>query len=185
MKILSAEIVDFLNQIIETQEDVYEVISWWLQLLSDGPPPDRILALTGSGPSGKSTLFKLMIASVSAEKSHSTMLSSLRDNFGLANVSDKRLLVVHEITARAVACSGFMLKALVTGDQLVCNKKYQNPFVFVPQCGIAIETDVLPVNLGTDLGLSRRMLVIKTKQLDQEVCDPGLLGRLTKSIQAD
>ena len=90
MKELRAELIDFLHQIIERPADIGVVVQWWQQLLSDGPAPDRILVVTGSGPSGKSTLLKLMAASVSLDKAKVIQLAYLTDNFGLAAVPGKR-----------------------------------------------------------------------------------------------
>lgn len=123
-----------------------------------------ILFLLGMGSNGKTLLTSIMLA-LFGDYGHTIdpgVLMLRRDDrmaTGLADCQGKRLLVCSE-TNDGRRLDEALVKQITGGEAITAERKYENPFTFVPQFQIWFSTNHSPDIRGTDHGIWRRVQLL-------------------------
>jgi P4 family phage/plasmid primase-like protien len=125
---------------------------------------ESIVIAHGSGANGKSTLFNAFYAvlgsyagKVPAEALVTSRGTSHKNT--LAELLGKRLVIASE-TEEGQRFSNAMLKMLASTDPITAERKYGDPFVFLPSHLLVLYTNFLPKVSGSDHGTWRRIAVV-------------------------
>ncbi len=130
------------------------------------------LALWLFGPpgSGKSTF----LAGLQAMLGHRAGLLGLaeieRNRFALAGLPGKTLVAASEQPSSYLASTN-VLNAIISGEPLQIERKYQDPMTVLPRCKIAWAMNELPRVADANSGLFRRVKVVKFPQLPAQERD--------------
>lgn len=163
----------FLKNVVANDEQITLLRSWMGKLLGDGQRPEKMLLLVGAGASGKTTLLNLLSALVGEGKSLNR-LPNMKTPFEVAELKDKRLIVLDAEQSQKVGKISTRIKTLLGGDLLVGRKKYQEMETFIPDCAVACATNHVE-QIG-DLALDSRTLRIDMSPV--AVRDPDLFDHL-------
>jgi len=152
---------------------------------------EKLILMFGPGGNGKSVLLKVATALVGTENASHVPLQELVDNrFYRAELISKRLNVYADIEQVSLKQQG-ILKALVSGDPIIVDRKYRDPVSFSNQAVMVFSCNELPDLGGKTYSIQRRLILIpfrKTfsgKDADKELTDklttpmeiPGLINR--------
>jgi putative DNA primase/helicase len=122
----------------------------------------KAIYLVGSGGNGKGSFLRLLEKLVGGQNTHSTTLQDIcENNFELANIYKKRLIVCPDEDKRVGGLSRF--KSITGGDSIRGEKKGKDAFKFRYEGMVAIASND-PIFLGdSSYGLSRRLITIPFK----------------------
>jgi P4 family phage/plasmid primase-like protien len=125
---------------------------------------ESIVIAYGNGANGKSTLFNAFYAVLGsyAGKVPAEALTTSRNTSHkntLAELLGKRLVIASE-TEEGQRLSNSMLKKMASTDPIVAEKKYKDPFEFIPSHQLVLYTNFLPKVSGNDHGTWRRLVVV-------------------------
>lgn len=135
------------------------------------------LVLVGEGANGKSVLVKVATAPFPEGTVTSIAPQRWSTNHYLADLAGKLLNAVSEMPARDIADSD-LFKAVVTGDALTADRKYEAAFRFVPQAGHLFACNTLPATRDHSQGFWRRFAVVRFNANFTGRADVGLADRL-------
>ncbi len=129
--------------------------------------------LYGPAGSGKSTF----LTGLQAMLGHKVGLLGLADlersRFSTANIPGKTLLISSEQPASLVT-STHILNALISGETLTIERKYQNPIDIIPHAKIAWAMNELPRIPEAGNGLFRRVKVVRFPHIPESERDPKI-----------
>lgn len=125
---------------------------------------ESIVIAYGSGRNGKSTFWNVIarvLGKYSGTISAEVLTTSCKHNARpeLAELRGKRLAIAAEMREGAMM-NDSMLKQLSSTDEITAEKKYRDPFAFVPSHTLVLYTKHLPKVCADDYGTWRRLLVI-------------------------
>lgn len=89
------------------------------------------LYIYGPGGTGKSTLINIIIYLLGVEATYSTNLSNLTNRFGLANLNNKILVILNDMSYFK-GSEPKILKEIISGDRLEREEKYKKAVSFTP-----------------------------------------------------
>jgi P4 family phage/plasmid primase-like protien len=125
---------------------------------------ESIVIAYGSGANGKSTLFNAFhsvlgsyAGKVPAEALTTSRNASHKNT--LAELLGRRFVIASE-TEEGQRFSNSMLKQMASTDPIVAEKKYKDPFEFMPSHQLVLYTNFLPKVSGNDHGTWRRLVVV-------------------------
>lgn len=117
------------------------------------------LVLHGPGNDGKSRILNVIRALFPPTAVCSIAPQDWGRGFLLAGLAGKRLNVVNELPERDMMESA-RFKAVVAGDSLTAERKNQDPFTLVPECGEIFACNDLPATRDQSRGFWRRFAVL-------------------------
>jgi P4 family phage/plasmid primase-like protien len=122
----------------------------------------KAIYLVGSGGNGKGSFLRLLEMLVGDPNTHSSTLHDIcENNFELANIYKKRLIICPDEDKRIGGLSRF--KSITGGDSIRGEKKGKDAFKFRFEGMVAIASND-PIFLGdSSYGLSRRLITIPFK----------------------
>lgn len=125
---------------------------------------EAMIIAVGNGRNGKSTFFNAIaqvLGSYSGSISAETLTQDCHHNVKpeLAEIKGKRLIIASELKNGA-RLSEEIVKRLCSTDPIFAEKKYHDPFSFVPSHTLVLYTNHLPHITFTDDGIWRRLIVI-------------------------
>ena len=125
---------------------------------------EALLIAYGEGRNGKSTFWNTIsrcLGSYSGSISADTLTAGCRRNVKpeLAEARGKRLLIAAELE-EGVRLSTSIVKQLASTDPVSAEKKYKDPFKYVPTHTLVLYTNHLPKVTALDQGTWRRLIVI-------------------------
>ena len=125
---------------------------------------EAMIIAYGGGSNGKSTFWNAIAAvlgSYSGKISADTLTVNCNRNTKpeLAEAKGKRLLIASELK-EGMRLDTSMVKQLCSTDEVFAEKKYKDPFSFIPSHTLVLYTNHLPRVGGTDDGIWRRLIVI-------------------------
>ena len=125
---------------------------------------EAIIIAYGSGRNGKSTFWETVsnvLGTYSGKVSASTLTYRSYGNVKneLADAFGKRFLVASEMQSGA-RLNDSMIKQLCSTDAIYAEKKYKDPFTFIPSHTLVLYTNHLPRVSESDNGTLRRLIVI-------------------------
>jgi len=170
----------FLDDITEHDEIkknlILDMITYCLYR---GNPHEQMFVLIGSGANGKSTLLKLIEDIFGKENISSRTLHDLCENrFATADLKDKFVNISYEL--RSSDIKNFeKIKALVSGDTITTERKFENSFSFRNYAKLIFATNVMPrISEDTDAVYRRMVIIDFHARFEGEKRDPFMLEKL-------
>ena len=139
--------------------------------------------LYGDGSNGKSLLLDILTALVGEANVSNLTLADLSNAFRRYNLVGK---TVNIATENEIAGKGFnsqYFKAIVAGDRIQVERKYQDSASFVPTCKLVFAVNNLPYSPDHSYGLYRRMMIIPfTRRFEEKEADKNLKAKLLPEL---
>ena len=125
---------------------------------------EALIIAYGEGRNGKSTFWNTLsrvLGTYSGNMSADTLTVGCKRNVKpeLAEAKGKRLIIAAELE-EGMRLSTANVKQLSSTDEIYAEKKYKDPFSFVPSHTLVLYTNHLPKVGATDDGIWRRLIVI-------------------------
>ena len=156
---------DFLNTIFLGDRELTEYVQKICGLGAIGKVyMEAIIISYGEGANGKSTFWNTIawaLGSYAGGISADALTAGCRRNVKpeIAEVKGKRLLIAAELE-EGMRLSTATVKQLCSTDPIKGEKKYKDPFDFVPSHTLVLYTNHLPKVGAMDRGIWRRLIVI-------------------------
>lgn len=115
------------------------------------------LYIYGPGGTGKSTLINILMYLIGPQAALTTSLVHLNSRFGPASLLGKLFLMLSDISLYR-GLEPKIIKELITGDYLMAEFKFLNPFQFIPRAFLIITSNVLWDIKNATTGMSRRFI---------------------------
>ncbi len=128
---------------------------------------EAMIIAYGDGRNGKSTFWNTLsrvMGSYSGNISADTLTMNCKRNVKpeMAETKGKRLMIAAELE-EGTRLNTSMVKQLTSTDPVFAEKKYKDPFSFVPSHTLVLYTNHLPKVGAKDTGIWRRLIVIPFK----------------------
>jgi len=141
---------------------------------------EKLILMFGPGGNGKSVLLKVATALVGKENAAHVPLQELVDQrFYRAELISKRLNVyadIEQVSPKQQA----ILKALISGDPILAERKYRDPVSFSNQAVMVFSCNELPNLGGKTYSIQRRLILIPFRQtFSGKEADKELIDKLT------
>ena len=125
---------------------------------------EHMIIAYGGGANGKSTFWNTIfrvLGTYAGKISADTLTMSCKHNTRpeAAELKGKRLIIASEME-EGVRLNTSMVKQLCSTDEIQAEKKYKDPFHFVPSHTLVLYTNHLPKVGANDDGIWRRLIVI-------------------------
>ena len=125
---------------------------------------EHMIIAYGGGANGKSTFWNIIfrvLGTYAGKISADTLTMSCKHNTRpeAAELKGKRLIIASEME-EGVRLNTSMVKQLCSTDEIQAEKKYKDPFHFVPSHTLVLYTNHLPKVGANDDGIWRRLIVI-------------------------
>ena len=125
---------------------------------------EHIIIAYGGGANGKSTFWNAVfrvLGSYAGKISADTLTMNCKHNTRpeAAELKGKRLIIASEME-EGMRLNTAMVKQLCSTDEIQAEKKYKDPFHFIPSHTLVLYTNHLPKVGATDDGIWRRLIVI-------------------------
>lgn len=137
----------------------------------------------GDGSNGKSLLLDIVTMLVGPKNVSNLTLQDLENSFTRSSLIGK---TVNIATENEISTKGFnsqYFKAIVTGDRIQVEKKYQDSISYTPICKLVFAVNNLPYSPDKTHGLYRRMLIIPfNRRFDGKQADKHLTKKLQKEL---
>jgi P4 family phage/plasmid primase-like protien len=175
----------------------YEIIGW---LMIPDMSMQKAILLIGEGANGKSVYLKAVTAFLGRENTASLSLQRLEsDKFAAARLVGKLANICADLPSEHLAGTS-VFKAIVGGDPLLGERKFQGSFEFLPFCRLVFSANHYPQSKDSSAAFFRRWVVIPFERtfapseqisravLDAQLADPselsGVLNRALESLRA-
>ena len=125
---------------------------------------EHMIIAYGGGANGKSTFWNAVfrvLGSYAGKISADTLTMNCKHNTRpeAAELKGKRLIIASEME-EGMRLNTAMVKQLCSTDEIQAEKKYKDPFHFIPSHTLVLYTNHLPKVGATDDGIWRRLIVI-------------------------
>ena len=157
--------IDCLNKIFAKNPELIDYVQIVCGLAAIGKVEvEGLIIAYGDGGNGKSTFWNAIfrtLGSYSGKISADTLTTSCRRNTKpeLAEAKGKRFLIASE-TQQGARLDESMVKQLCSTDEVQAEKKYKDPFHYVPCHTLVLYTNYLPRVSGIEDGIWDRLFVI-------------------------
>ncbi len=142
----------------------------------------KALILYGEGANGKSVLCETLKALVGPENVSAVSLNAMGKSFSLAELFGKLVNLTIEGEVRD-QFEEAVFKQIISGDILMAERKYRDPFTFNPFCKIVIATNNLPPVRDRSDGFYRRLLIVRfERQFEPSEQDKDLLANIADEM---
>ncbi|WP_298619099.1 phage/plasmid primase, P4 family [uncultured Zoogloea sp.] len=176
----------FLEEIFAPDSDKSEKINflqeWFGYCLVPDNSQHKFVWMVGGGGNGKSVLLNTLTYLVGSENISNAHIEALDKTFVRAELQDKLLNISSEMSASATMADSH-LKAIVSGDVLQAERKYQDSFSFRPFVRLIAATNHLPRLLDLSTGFFRRAIILNfNRQFGEQDRDVNLEGNLKEEL---
>ena len=157
--------LDCLNKIFAKNPELIDYVHMVCGLAAIGKVMvEGMIIAYGDGGNGKSTFWNAIFRTLglySGKISADTLTTSCKRNTKpeMAEAKGKRLLIASE-SQQGARLDESMVKQLCSTDEVEAEKKYKDPFHFVPCHTLVLYTNYLPRVSGIDDGIWSRLFVI-------------------------
>ena len=161
---------DFLERLTVGDKDLQTYLQYIAGVCAIGTVKrEELIIATGSGGNGKSTFFNLLfhvLGDYAGMLSAETLTKDSRKNKSpeLAELRGKRMIISAELEEGARLDTS-TVKKLCSTDPIIAEKKYKDPFVFIPSHSCILYTNHLPKVSASDNGTWSRLVVVPFKAL--------------------
>jgi len=143
---------------------------------------EKAFFLTGSGANGKSVLLKLLQALIGSNNASAVQLSQIGNKFQRAHLLGKLANIVTE-TTEGEKLPDAEIKAIISGEKITVENKFQPPFDFEPYCTLWFATNHLPTNKDHSDAIYRRSIIIPfNRKFSEQEQDKNLLHKLKDEL---
>lgn len=139
--------------------------------------------MVGSGGNGKSVMLDVLKEVVGTTFVSSATIEDLSsDPFATSSLVGKKINICDEDESKFVNSAKF--KALVSGNAIHVQRKFQDAFMWVPTTKFIFSTNEMPTFTGFNRGLTRRIYIIPfNKEIPDNEKDTKLTQKIIKEIQ--
>lgn len=175
-----------LNEIFRNDNDreqrIQFILEWFGYCLVPEVSQHKFLWLVGPGGNGKSLLLNTLAALVGKDNVSYAMLERMGRPSVRAELEGKLCNISHEMSADATIADGY-LKAIVAGDWVEAERKFQPSFSYQPYVRIVAATNVLPYLKDTTDGFFRRAIILElTRTFTGEEMDKHLQRKILAEL---
>ncbi|MCP4367922.1 MAG: hypothetical protein GY797_07395, partial [Deltaproteobacteria bacterium] len=159
--------IGFLSQVLEEEGLINIVQEMFGYCLVPYTKYEKAFMLIGAGSNGKSTLLHVLTHLLGSENVTRIPLQSLGERFSAASLLGKLANIYPEIGPEALLETG-IFKALVSGDPIQGERKYEHPFSFVPFAKLVFSCNELPYSKDRTHAFYRRWAIIPFNKIFSE-----------------
>lgn len=164
-KFLSEVIVDKKSK--TDNELLYVLQEMFGFYLSPGLKPETVFFLIGSGANGKSVLLNILKYIIGKDFISSTSIQRITtNNFAASGLVGKKLNLCNEEESKYMKSDRF--KALVSGDMIEVDRKYEPSITFEPKTKFLFATNELPSFDSINEGIRRRVKIVPFNKFVRE-----------------
>jgi len=141
----------------------------------------KMFIFLGSGANGKSLILHVLEEMLGKENVANISPQTLAsNNFSLSELKDKLVNIYADLPSFSIFSTG-NLKALVTGDRLMADVKYQKPFHLRNRAKFFFSANILPKVTDDTIAFFRRLIIIPfPRTFDESQADPDLFEKITR-----
>ena len=156
---------DFIRQVTCGDESLAQYLQEVAGMCAVGRVlQENLIIVYGEGGNGKSTLFNLLsrvLGDYAGALSAETLTSNCRKNRSpeYAELRGKRLVIAAELE-EGMRLNTAVVKKLCSTDPIIAEKKFKDPFTFVPSHTVILYTNHLPKVGTTDRGTWDRIITV-------------------------
>lgn len=144
--------------------------------------------LWGQGANGKSLLIEIITALIGSANVSNLSIQDLDNPFRRSNLIGKTVNISSENEVGSKGFNSQIFKAVVSGDNIVVEKKYENSMSYAPVCKFVFAVNSLPYSHDKSYGFFRRVFIVpfnrrfEGKSADKELKEkllaelPGILN---------
>ena len=175
-----------LNDIFKFDDDrevrVQFILEWFGYCLIPDISQHKFLWLVGSGGNGKSLILNTLAALLGKDNVSYAMLERMGRPSVRAELQGKLCNISHEMSSDATIADGY-LKAIVAGDWVEAERKFQPSFSYPPFVRIVAATNSLPYLKDTTDGFFRRAIIMElTRKFDGDDMDKHLQQKILAEL---
>lgn len=175
-----------LNEIFKFDEDrdlrVRFILEWFGYCLIPDISQHKFLWLVGRGGNGKSLILNTLAALLGKDNVSYAMLERMGRPSVRAELQGKLCNISHEMSSDATIADGY-LKAIVAGDWVEAERKFQPSFSYQPFVRIVAATNSLPYLKDTSDGFFRRAIILElTRTFAGEEMDKHLQQKILEEL---
>ena len=176
-------IEQFIRQVVppDCVDLIYQIFAYCL--LPNNSYQKSFIFL-GQGANGKSTLLDLLLAFLGSLNASKVSLQDLGSNrFRVAELYGRMANIFTDLDNKSLQSTS-MFKMITTGDPITAERKFKDPFDFVPVCKLIFACNQLPKSHDTSPAFYRRLLIIPfPHKFEGRKADRNLLSKLTVPAQ--
>lgn len=163
----------------ETRDQIQEIFGYCLATHINY---HRFFFFYGDGGTGKSTCVDVLEWLVGEENKVAVELTELDNPFMRSQLVGKSLALCKELNRDSLKHVG-LIKAIVSGDPISVDVKYQEGFDFRPKCRVVMESNVLPFSSDSTDGFARRFVQVSfDKAIEQNEMDFNFKDRFKEEL---
>lgn len=175
-----------MNDIFKFDDDrearIRFVLEWFGYCLIPDSSQHKFLWLVGSGGNGKSLLLNTLAALLGKENVSYAMLERMGRPSVRAELQGKLCNISHEMSSHATIADNY-LKAIVAGDAVEAERKFQPSFSYQPYVRIVAATNSLPHLKDTSDGFFRRAIILElTRKFTADEMDKHLQQKILAEL---
>ncbi len=175
-----------INDIFHLDDDrearVRFILEWFGYCLIPDISQHKFLWLVGSGGNGKSLLLNTLAALLGKDNVSYAMLERMGRPSVRAELQGKLCNISHEMSSDATIADGY-LKAIVAGDWVEAERKFQPSFSYQPFVRIVAATNSLPHLKDTTDGFFRRAIILElTRKFTEDEMDKHLQRKILAEL---
>lgn len=173
----------YINDVMEGDKELINVIQEIMgYCLTAETRAEKAFFFYGSGSNGKSLLAKIITELVGKENVSAESLNGMSRQFGLQSIIDKIVNISSENELKdAKGINTENLKAIISGDNLTIDIKYQAPIDYVPICKLIFLINSLPDTTDITHGYFRKIMIIPfNKKFEGDEKDVHLFEKIRK-----
>jgi P4 family phage/plasmid primase-like protien len=144
------------------------ILEWFGYCLVPSVKQHKFLWLVGAGGNGKSILLNTLATLLGKDNVSYAMLERMGRPSVRAELQGKLCNISAEMSADATLADGY-LKAIVAGDSIEAERKFQPPFSYQPYCRIVAATNMLPRLRDTTDGFFRRAIILELTRTFKDI----------------
>lgn len=174
---------EFLDEIFMGDETRVKLLQEVFGACISNARTQKAVIFYGSGANGKSVAAFTLEALCGPDNVAHLSLDRFQSQFGLQSLIGKKLNIAAELETGNAKITTANFKAIVGGDSVQVNIKYQAPLETVLNCKLVFLTNNLPDTLDTSFGYIRRLLIIPFNYtVPEDKKDVYLTDKLKKEI---
>jgi putative DNA primase/helicase len=143
---------------------------------------ERFIILIGAGANGKSVLLKVLTALIGQSNVSAVCPSQFDNRFQRAHMHGKLANIISELSENGELADA-TLKAVVSGEIIAAEHKFQPPFDFRPYCTCWFGTNHMPQTRDFSDAIYRRAIILTfNHKFEGSACDPNLSNKLLSEL---
>lgn len=177
------EWLSFLNEIFLGDQSLIDLLQEIFGACISNAPTSKAAIFYGSDANGKSVVANILEYLCGSNNVAHLSLDRFQSQFGLQSLIGKKLNIATELETGNTKITTANFKAIVSGDPVQVNIKYQAPLETVLNCKLVFLTNNLPDTLDTSYGYIRRLLIVPFNYtVPEDKRDVFLTDKLKKEI---